>query len=325
MAEQPAVNRQVLGSNPSQGAEISQGSQRQISYSHTMIKSFTSQTMSMRVMRIWLGVTWIYAGWVKASDSGFLKQGSPTFIGTQLAAYASQSPIGFILNHFVEHAFIVGIFVMLTEFAIGIATLFYVAPSTAALGGLSMSVGLWLSSSFHSAPYFLASDTAYAVLWAAYFLSITSTNSKKRGRVEVNLDRRGVLRGAAVAVGAVVASIAGNTFAKGATPMSAAANKSGKKIVKLAALKVGGTKNFIATNGAPAVLFRTKNGVFAYSAICTHQGCSVEFSPQYKALLCPCHGAMYDPFSDAKVLSGPTNRPLDKVKVAINGDWIVQA
>lgn len=141
----------------------------------------------------------------------------------------------------------------------------------------------------------------------------------------MNLDRRGVLRGAAVAAGAVLASVAGNTLAKGDVPMNAAAKKSGKKIVKLASLKVGKTKNFIAANGAPAVLFRTKNGVFAYSAICTHQGCTVDYSPQYKALLCPCHGAMYDPFSNAKVLSGPTNRPLDKVKVSVSGNWIVQA
>jgi thiosulfate dehydrogenase [quinone] large subunit len=290
-----------------------------------MINSFKSQSISMRILRIWLGVTWIYAGWVKASDAGFLKQGSPTYIGTQLAAYASQSPIGSILNHFVEHALIVGIFVMLSEFAIGIATLTYVAPSMAAFGGLTMSIGLWLSSSFHSSPYFLASDTAYAVLWAAYFFSITKTNSRKRGKVDVNLDRRGVMRGAAVAAGAILASIAGKSFATTSAPMNTAANKAGKKIVKLASLKVGGTKNFIAASGAPAVLFRTKNGVFAYSAICTHQGCTVDYSAQYKALLCPCHGAMYDPFSDAKVLSGPTNRPLDKVKVAVSGDWIVQA
>jgi uncharacterized membrane protein YphA (DoxX/SURF4 family) len=170
-----------------------------------MINSFKSQSISMRILRIWLGVTWIYAGWVKASDAGFLKQGSPTYIGTQLAAYASQSPIGSILNHFVEHALIVGIFVILSEFAIGIATLTYVAPSMAAFGGLTMSIGLWLSSSFHSSPYFLASDTAYAVLWAAYFFSITKTNSRKRGKVDVNLDRRGVMRGAAVAAGAILA------------------------------------------------------------------------------------------------------------------------
>ena len=323
MAEQPAVNRQVLGSNPSQGAGISQTSIRIFSYPHTMIKSFKSQSVSFRILRIWLGVTWIYAGWVKASDSGFLKQGSPTYIGTQLAAYASQSPIGSVLNHFVEHAFVVGIIVMLSEFAIGIATLTYVAPTTAAFGGMTMSIGLWLSSSFHSTPYFLASDTAYAVLWAAYFFSIAKT--KQRGSAEVNLDRRGVLRGTAVAVGAILASVAGKSFATNAAPMKSAANKVGKKIVKLSAVKVGGSKKFIAANGAPAVLFRTKNGVFAYSAICTHQGCTVDYSSQNKALICPCHGAMYDPFANAKVLSGPTNRPLGKVKVSISGDWIVQA
>jgi thiosulfate dehydrogenase [quinone] large subunit len=60
--------------------------------------SWKNQPWPLRVMRFWLGVTWIYAGWDKASDPGFLKAGSPTFIGTQLAAYAQNSPIDFLLN-----------------------------------------------------------------------------------------------------------------------------------------------------------------------------------------------------------------------------------
>ena len=67
------------------------------------------QTLSQRVLRFFLGCTWIYAGWDKASDPGFLSQGAPTFIGTQLAAYAQNSPISGLLQHTIEHATQVGV------------------------------------------------------------------------------------------------------------------------------------------------------------------------------------------------------------------------
>ena len=112
-------------------------------------------------MRLWLGATWIYAGWDKASDPGFLTAGSPTFIGSQLAAYAQNSPIDFLLNKMVEHATQVGIFVMLSEFAVGFATLLWIAPTWAAFGGFLTSLTLWLSSTWNIQPYFLAS-TAFS-------------------------------------------------------------------------------------------------------------------------------------------------------------------
>ena len=66
--------------------------------------SWRSQAIHIRLIRLWLGVTWIYAGWDKASDSGFLTQGSPTYIGTQLAGFAAQSPVGSLFNTLIEHA-----------------------------------------------------------------------------------------------------------------------------------------------------------------------------------------------------------------------------
>jgi len=62
------------------------------SISRGAVSSWRSQSKGQRVLRIFLGATWIYAGWVKASDPEFLTQGAPTFIGTQLAAYAQSSP-----------------------------------------------------------------------------------------------------------------------------------------------------------------------------------------------------------------------------------------
>ena len=112
------------------------------------------------------------------------------------------------------------------------------------------------------------------------------------------------------------------TTAAPATSENAAA---GKKIIKLASIKIGSTHNFTTPNGAPAVLFRTKKGVFAYQAICTHQGCTVAYSKSSKHLQCPCHGAEFDPLNSAKPVAGPAQQPLPKVKVSISGAWVIQA
>ncbi len=290
------------------------------SFLRTATNSWRSQVGALRIMRLWLGATWIYAGWDKATDPGFLTRGASSFIGTQLSGYSTQSPVGFAFNKLIEHAVPVGIFVMVSEFAIGLATLLWVAPTVAAFGGFSMSMGLWLASSFHANPYFLASDSAYAVLWLSYLLMIRN----KRKGFSMSFERRGVLRIGIIAVLATAFAGVGKIFTPAAVQESAAA--SGKtKLVKLASLKIGATKNFVLANGAPAVLFRTKTGVFAYSAICTHQGCTVNYSASSKTLKCPCHGAEFDPQSSGKPIAGPAINPLAKVKVAVEGAWVILA
>ncbi|CAB4337611.1 unannotated protein [freshwater metagenome] len=293
-------------------------------YVRTATTSWRNQSPAFRIMRLWLGITWIYAGWDKASDPGFLTAGSPTYIGTQLSGYSTQSPVGFAFNKLIEHAVLVGGFVMVSEFAIGLATLLWVAPRLAAFGGFSMSVGLWLASSFHVSPYFLASDSAYAVLWLSYLLLLVGTGRRKG--FEMSVERRGVLRVGITGILAVAFAGVGKIFAGAAPSLStSAAASSGTKIIKLASLKVGSTFNFVTANGAPAVLFRTKTGVFAYSAICTHQGCTVAYSSGSKTLKCPCHGAEFDPYKSATVVTGPAQSPLAKIKVSVKGAWIIQA
>jgi len=281
------------------------------SFLRTSSHSWRVQSWPLRIMRLWLGFTWIYAGWNKASDPGFLTPGSSTFIGTQLSAYSTQSPIGFVLNRLIEYSVPVGVFVMVSELAIGLATILWVVPTMAAFGGFSMSVGLWLASSFNTNPYFLASDTAYAVLWLTYLLSIRN----KRKGFAVSLERRGLMR--VGIIGALAVALAGVGKFFNPAPLGKT------KIIKTASLEVGATTNFVLANGAPAVLFRTQTGVFAYSAICTHQGCTVGYSNGSKTLVCPCHGSQFDPFNSAKVTKGPAQIPLPSIKVAIDGEWVV--
>jgi thiosulfate dehydrogenase [quinone] large subunit len=66
----------------------------------------------------------------------------------------------------------------------------------------------------------------------------------------------------------------------------------------------------------PAVLIHLDSGQFvAYSTICTHAGCQVQFDPSVKDLVCPCHGAVYDPSNNAQVLAGPAPYPLQSIPI----------
>ena len=279
--------------------------------------SWKNQLWPLRIMRLWLGGTWIYAGWDKASDPGFLTDGSPTFIGSQLAAYAQNSPIDFLLNRMIEHATQVGIFVMLSEFAVGFATLLWIAPTWAAFGGFLTSLTLWLSSTWNIQPYFLASNSVYTVFWLTYFLFLYGSRRKSN----ISVARRGFIRISSIAGLTVAAVGLGRLF-----PKSAAATVSAtpQNIIEDSSLSIGETFNFTSKSGSPAVLFKSKTGVYAYSAVCTHEGCTVQYNSASKNLQCGCHGAVFDPESDGNALSGPTNKPLPKIKVAVEGAWIVE-
>jgi len=287
----------------------------------SIVASWQSQSISTRILRAWLGITWVYGGWDKASDPSFLTPGTVNYIGNQINGFIEISPLGPLLKSSLEHATLAGWFILVAEFATGICTLLFILPRFAALVGFATSVGLWLTVTFHVKPYFIASDTAYAVMWLAYFFILYNSNK----RVDINMDRRGAIR-----VGSVLALTAGFIGLGKLFPKSSAVSAGGKRIVKLEVLPIGASYPFKRANGEAAILFRTRNGVFAYSSVCTHQGCEVFYRKNSKRLECPCHQAAFDPFNDAKVVVGPSGaatnsiRPLAKVEVKIDGAYVVE-
>jgi nitrite reductase/ring-hydroxylating ferredoxin subunit len=77
-------------------------------------------------------------------------------------------------------------------------------------------------------------------------------------------------------------------------------------------------------SGNPAVLVHLKNGDFvAYSAVCTHQGCTVAYKGGQ--LACPCHGSVFDPANGAEVVAGPAPSPLPEIPVKVEGGEVVKA
>jgi Rieske Fe-S protein len=75
--------------------------------------------------------------------------------------------------------------------------------------------------------------------------------------------------------------------------------------------------------GSPAVLVHLDSGDFvAYSAVCTHQGCTVAY--KNGQLACPCHGSVFDPADGAAVVAGPAPEPLAEIPVRVKGGDIVK-
>ncbi len=71
--------------------------------------------------------------------------------------------------------------------------------------------------------------------------------------------------------------------------------------------------------GDPAIIIRLNSGKYvAYDATCTHQGCPVGWDARDQVLLCPCHGAAFDPANHGAVLGGPTRRPLTQLPIVID-------
>lgn len=76
--------------------------------------------------------------------------------------------------------------------------------------------------------------------------------------------------------------------------------------------------------GKDAVLIHLDSGDFvAYSAICTHAGCTVAY--KNAQLACPCHGSVFDPANGAEVVSGPAQTPLPEIPVEVQNGEILKA
>jgi len=321
---------------------------------------------SLRILRAFLGVTFVYAGLQKFLDPGFLHAGSPTYIGTQLQGFATGTPAAPLMRLLAHVPVVVGIGVALTELAVGIAVLAGIGLITASVIGLTINLLLWLSATWHVRPYFLGSDSIYAVAWLALIVGawgvvatrptthVSTARSQDTGRRAML--RGGLVAGMALALGGVANALAGPVTAgsgldlgaggggveraKGSPrtssppPTSPTSSPStppqiaGQRIATLSKLPIGQAVGFSAPGVGPAALVRLANGsVVAYSRVCTHAGCLVGYDTGARLLVCPCHGAEFDPAHQAEPIPGsPTSTPLEMIRVVVDkatGDVIL--
>ena len=128
--------------------------------------------LALLPLRIFLGVTFVYAGVQKLSDPGFLHAGAATYIGTQLEGFASGTPGGFLLRTFaIPHPTVAGVGVALTEILIGLLVTAGLFTRIAAAGGMALNLILFLTASWHTSPYFLGPDLVFAFAWLPFVLA----------------------------------------------------------------------------------------------------------------------------------------------------------
>jgi cytochrome b6-f complex iron-sulfur subunit len=86
-------------------------------------------------------------------------------------------------------------------------------------------------------------------------------------------------------------------------------------------LSPGNSKTF-AFGSQPGLLVRTADGGYrAYSAVCTHLGCTVQYKSDERVIWCACHNGRYD--LEGRNVSGPPPRPLEVYVVHEEGDDII--
>ena len=74
--------------------------------------------------------------------------------------------------------------------------------------------------------------------------------------------------------------------------------------------------NFVITNNV--IVAHASSGYIAVSAICTHAGCTVQYTLPQNEFYCPCHGSLFS--SGGGVIQGPAVTALASYNVSQSGN-----
>lgn len=131
------------------------------------------------------------------------------------------------------------------------------------------------------------------------------------------LSRRSFIQ---LGIAAVGAAWAGTVVQSRLFPQSSGLQEASPVTIPLAELPVGGNK-LITYAGSPAIVLRTPESIKAFSLICTHLGCIVQWQEAAQEFYCPCHDGRFDQFGE--VIAGPPPVPLEEIAVRIENDTII--
>ena len=130
--------------------------------------------MALVPLRIFLGVTFLYAGLDKLIDPAFLSGSGPGSVGAQMAAFAHTSPLGPLVIAFGQPLPIaVGAGIALLEIAIGVGALTGLLFRACAAAGAALAILFWLTASWAIKPYYYGPDLPYALGWITLALAGT--------------------------------------------------------------------------------------------------------------------------------------------------------
>ncbi|AOR32543.1 hypothetical protein BFF78_17060 [Streptomyces fodineus] len=122
-------------------------------------------------LRVFLGVTFIYAGLDKLTDSAFMKAGGSGSIGDTMRSARDSAAIPALVDLALKSPVGFGYAIAFGEVAVGIGTLLGILARLSALGGALISFSLWMTVSWSTTPYYYGNDLAYLMAWIPLILA----------------------------------------------------------------------------------------------------------------------------------------------------------
>lgn len=145
----------------------------------------------------------MYAGVQKLTDPQFFNPTARGYIGKQMIAFATGSPLHGLLIRFVPHAMLFGALVAYGEIAIGLGALLGLLFRPAAFFGILINLVFFLTATWHVYPYFYGSDIVFIFCWLTLLISgpvTTGMPSIDEWFVQHALSEKQRVRSAAVTV-----------------------------------------------------------------------------------------------------------------------------
>jgi thiosulfate dehydrogenase [quinone] large subunit len=131
----------------------------------------TASRYALLPLRVFLGVTFIYAGLDKLTDSSFMADTGSGSIGEMMRGVRDSSAVPALVDLALKNPTGFGHAIAIGELAVGIGTLLGLCARLAALGGALISLSLWLTVSWQSDPYYYGNDLAYLMSWLPLVLA----------------------------------------------------------------------------------------------------------------------------------------------------------
>lgn len=152
-----------------------------------------------------------------------------------------------------------------------------------------------------------------------------TTNPNQKGRNSRGISRRLIDSLLGSSVLGLVASMTYPIARFMTPPHLEKLEKSSTPAAKVGELKPDSGKVFRFGND-PAILVRKPNGEYAaFTAICTHLGCTVQYRSDFQHIWCACHNGHFD--LAGRNISGPPPRPLQAFEVRETEEeiWVVRS